>query len=202
MLATVPNPIFEQLLDAAPAPTGWRPATSSDCADRVPRRAVPRAGARPALRALLLDQRRRHEIPFLGLIEQTNFVDPAALRRAGASSTWRTTCRPATRCSALDPDELLERLRAGAAQDEPRLRALVGEERAGCSREPDAQPHRHRRATASGSRRCETGVPGLVLANTTQVYPGGSGHQLRGPSRPRGGGDSAGGSRGRGLRAI
>lgn len=168
VLATVPNPTFEWLLHpelAAELAQGYL--------DRL------RSIDYHAALCLVLEIDRRFspfywtnvadpELPFVGLIEQTNLVSPAAYggRRFLYVSNYREPSDPLLR---LTGEELL-------AVYEPGLRRVnPGYERSWVRalwlfREPDAQPivtpgYQHRIPPL------ETGVPGLVLANTTQVYP-------------------------------
>ena len=108
------------------------------------------------------------DLPFVGLIEQTNLVDPSEYggRRFLYVANYVARDDPLLEHSL---DELL-------AVYEPGLRKVNrGFSRDWTSnawlfREPDAQP-----IVTVGYRErmppLETGVPGLVLANTTQVYP-------------------------------
>ena len=108
------------------------------------------------------------DLPFVGLIEQTNLVGPEHYggRRFLYVSNYTAQDDPLLK---LDPDELLAAYEPGLRRVNPsydrswvRARWLF--------REPDAQPivtvgYRERMPAL------ETGVEGLVLANTTQVYP-------------------------------
>ena len=107
-------------------------------------------------------------MPFLGLIEHTNFVDPA--RYDGRRFLYVSNYLPAGHeLLGLDLDGVLDRY-------EPGLRRVNGAfsrdwiRNAWLFREPAAQP-----VVTVGYRDrippLRTGVPGLVLANTTQVYP-------------------------------
>jgi protoporphyrinogen oxidase len=106
--------------------------------------------------------------PFIGLIEHTNFVEPARYggRRFAYIANYVPRDDPLLQ---LDPNELL-------ATYEPFIRRL--NPKFSCSwirrqwlfREPAAQPV----VTVGYQRRVpplKTGVPGLFLANTSQVYP-------------------------------
>ena len=108
------------------------------------------------------------EIPFVGLIEHTNFVDPA--RYDGRRFLYVANyLDPDDQLLQLSLDELLERylpsLRKVNADFDPSwVRASW------LFREPAAQPI----VTVGYQERIpplDTGLPGLVLANTTQIYP-------------------------------
>jgi protoporphyrinogen oxidase len=168
VLATVPSDVFRALLDP-----------------ELEGRLAPGYGERlesieyHAAVCLLLELDRRfspfywtnvadRELPFVGLVEQTNLISP---ERYGG----RHLLYVANYVAADDPllelslDELL-------AHYEPGLRRVnPGFERAWIRdswlfREPAAQP-----IVTVGYRErippLRTGVPGLVLANTTQIYP-------------------------------
>ena len=108
------------------------------------------------------------QIPFVGLIEHTNFVDRA--RYAGRRFLYVANyLAPGDPLLALSQDELLEAYMPGLQAVQPefskdwiRARWL--------HREAAAQPI----VTVGYHERIpplRTGVPGLVLANTTQIYP-------------------------------
>jgi protoporphyrinogen oxidase len=107
-------------------------------------------------------------IPFIGLIEQTNFVDSERYR--GRHFLYVANYLPAGHeLLALDADALLEAYLPG-------IRAVNEDFSASwvcarwLSREPSAQP-----LATVGYRQTmpplQTGMPGLVLANTTQIFP-------------------------------
>jgi len=108
------------------------------------------------------------EIPFIGLIEQTNFIEPE--RYGGRRFLYVANyLDPADSLLELDADELIDAYADGLRRINPefspdwiRARWLF--------REPAAQPV----VTVGYHERIpplDTGVPGLVLANTTQIYP-------------------------------
>jgi protoporphyrinogen oxidase len=108
------------------------------------------------------------ELPFIGLIEQTNFIDPDHYsgRRFLYVANYNEQDDPLLQ---LQPDELLGAYEPGLRRVNPDFdRSWV--KALWVFREPDAQP-----IVTPGYRRrmppLETGVPGLLLANTTQVYP-------------------------------
>jgi protoporphyrinogen oxidase len=168
VLATVPNDVFEGLLDGPLAAEVGEPYL-----DRA------RGIEYFAALCLLLELDRRFSpyywtnvadraLPFVGLIEHTNFVEPE--RYGGRRFLYVANYLP-------HGHELLD-LDAGAllARYEPGLRAVNrGFERAWVRRawrhvEPAAQPI----VTVGYGDRIpplRTPAPGLVLANTTQVYP-------------------------------
>ena len=168
VLATVPNEVFVQLLD---------PALTSAVGEAYLSRL--RSIEYHAALCLLLEVDRRvtsaywtnvgdSELPFIGLIEQTNFVEPERYggRRFLYVANYTARDDPLL---ALSPDELLERYSPGLRKVNPAFSADWIRAR-WLFREPDAQPvvtvgYRDRMPPLA------TGVPGLVLANTTQVYP-------------------------------
>jgi protoporphyrinogen oxidase len=107
------------------------------------------------------------DIPFIGIIEHTNFVGTERYG-GGASPTSPTTSRRATRLLELDLEGLFTAYEAGLRKVNPGWsRSWVKQ---ACFVEPAAQPI----VTAGFARRMpplQTPVRGLVLANTTQVYP-------------------------------
>ena len=168
VLATVANPIFERLLDAELA-GALRPGYL----DSV------RSIDYHAALCLVLELDRDfspcywlnvadHDMPFLGLIEQGKLVPLAAYggRRFLYVANY---VPPGDPLLDLDADGLLEAY-------EPSLRRINPEferswvRQSWVFREPDAQP-----IVTVGYRErippIETGVPNLLLANTTQVYP-------------------------------
>jgi protoporphyrinogen oxidase len=107
-------------------------------------------------------------LPFVGLIEQTNIVEPERYGGRRFLYVANYTHRDDSLLE-LSADELLEhyepglrRVNPGFSRDWVRERWLF--------KEPSAQP-----IVTPGYRErmppLPTGVPGLVLANTTQVYP-------------------------------
>ena len=108
-------------------------------------------------------------LPFVGLIEHTNFVEPE--RYGGRRFLYVANYLPhGHELLGLDADALLDRYEPGLravnpafSRDWVRRRWLL--------REPAAQPIVTVGYARRGSRRCDTGRRGLVLANTTQVYP-------------------------------
>jgi protoporphyrinogen oxidase len=168
VLATTPNDVFEQLLSPS-----VRDALGRQYLEGL------RSIEYHAALCLLLELDRRfgrfywtnvadRELPFVGLIEQTNFVEPERYggRRFLYVANYVAGDDPLL---ALSMDELLERY-------EPGLRRVNGDfrrdwvVRSWLFREPHAQPI----VTVGYPERIpalETGLPGLLLANTTQVYP-------------------------------
>ena len=168
VLATVPNDVFERLLS---------PSLTARVGDAYLRRL--RSIEYFTALCLLLELDRPlspfywtnvadRDLPFVGLIEHTNFIDPA--RYDGRRFLYVANYLPAGHellsCSA---EELLARY-------EPGLRRVnLAFSRAWVRgmwlhREPAAQPL----VTVGYHERIpplQTPVPGLVLANTTQVYP-------------------------------
>jgi protoporphyrinogen oxidase len=108
------------------------------------------------------------DVPFVGLIEHTNFVEPE--RYGGRRFLYVANYLPrGHELLALDEEGLLERYADGLRRANPAWdRSWV--KAAWRFAEPAAQPI----VTAGYRRRIPplaTGVPGLLLANTTQVYP-------------------------------
>jgi protoporphyrinogen oxidase len=165
VLATVPSDVFEQLL-----PPGTLPANYA---------AQLRATEYFTALCLLLEVDRQvtpyywinvtdRDLPFVGLIEHTNFVEPE--RYGGRRFLYVANYLPrGHELLSLDTEALLERYTPGLRRANPAWeRSWVR----GAWRfaEPAAQP-----IVTIGYRDrippLHTGVPGLVLANTTQVYP-------------------------------
>jgi len=167
-LATVPNDIFEQLLD---------PALAAEVGEDYLRRT--RAVEYFAALCLLLELDRRFSpyywtnvadraLPFVGLIEHTNFVEPE--RYGGRRFLYVANYLPhGHELLGLDADALLARYEDGLRAVNPAFsRDWV--KRAWLHVEPAAQPI----VTVGYGDRIpplRTPAPGLVLANTTQVYP-------------------------------
>jgi len=108
------------------------------------------------------------ELPFVGLIEHTNFVEPA--RYDGRRFLYVANyLERGHALLGLDADALLERYLPGLRRVNPAFdRSWVVDR--WLHREPAAQPI----VTVGYHERIpplRTPVPGLVLANTTQVYP-------------------------------
>jgi protoporphyrinogen oxidase len=107
-------------------------------------------------------------LPFVGLIEQSNFVEPEAYggRRFLYVANYVPPDDPIL---SLSHDELIGRYEPGLRKVNPAFSRDWIRER-WLFREPSAQPI----VTVGYPDRMpalDTGVPGLVLANTTQVYP-------------------------------
>jgi protoporphyrinogen oxidase len=168
VLATVPNDVFEQLLD---------PALADEVGEAYLERA--RAIEYFAALCLLLELDREfspyywtnvadRSLPFVGLIEHTNFV--ATERYGGRRFLYVANYLPhGHELLALDVHELLARYEAGLRAVNPEFsRAWV--KRDWLHVEPAAQPI----VTVGYGRRIpplRTPAAGLLLANTTQVYP-------------------------------
>jgi protoporphyrinogen oxidase len=168
VLATVPNDVFEGLLDRPLAE-----AVGEDYLGRL------RGIEYHAALCLVLELEHRFSpfywtnvgdrtLPFVGLVEQTNFVEPERYggRRFLYVANYTAQDDPLL---ALSPDELLERYEPGLRTVNPGFSRDWVRER-WLFREPSAQPI----VTVGYGERMpalDTGVPGLVLANTTQVYP-------------------------------
>jgi protoporphyrinogen oxidase len=108
------------------------------------------------------------EVEFVGLVEHTNFVEPE--RYGGRRFLYLANyVEPGHELLALEADELLDRYEPSLRRINPAYERSWVRER-WLFREPAAQP-----IVTVGYERTipplQTGVPGLVLANTTQVYP-------------------------------
>ncbi len=156
VLATVPNDVFAQLTGLPEAPIEYFAAL-----------------------CLLLELDRRfsdyywtnvadRELPFVGLIEHTNFIDPA--RYDGRRFLYVANyLEHGHELLGLDPEGLLERYLPGLRKVNPAF-DLAWVKNRWLHREPAAQPI----VTVGYHQRIpplKTPVAGLYLANTTQVYP-------------------------------
>jgi protoporphyrinogen oxidase len=108
------------------------------------------------------------ELPFVGLVEHTNFIDRS--RYDGRRFLYIANyVEPGHELLALDPDALLDAYTPGLRKVNPGFDRSWVKARWRFT-EPAGQPivtvGYHERIPA-----LETGVPGLVLANTTQIYP-------------------------------
>ena len=108
------------------------------------------------------------ELPFVGLIEQTNFISPE--HYGGTRVLYVANyVAPDDPLLALSSDELLARYEPGLQRVNPDF-SLDWIRKAWIFKEPAAQPI----VTPGYQDRIpplQTGAPGLVLANTTQIYP-------------------------------
>jgi protoporphyrinogen oxidase len=108
------------------------------------------------------------EVEFVGLVEHTNFVEPE--RYGGRRFLYLANyVEPGHELLSLGPDELLARYEPSLRRVNPAFdRSWVLNR--WLFREPAAQP-----IVTVGYQNLipplQTGVPGLVLANTTQIYP-------------------------------
>jgi protoporphyrinogen oxidase len=108
------------------------------------------------------------ELPFLGLVEHTNLIDPA--RYDGRRFLYVANyVEPGHELLSLDADALLDAYIPGMQKVQPAFdRTWI--KRRWRFAEPAGQP-----IVTVGYRErippLDTGVPGLVLANTTQIYP-------------------------------
>jgi protoporphyrinogen oxidase len=168
VIATVPNDIFTQLLDPELAA-----AVGSDYLARLAS-----IEYHTAL-CLLLELDRQFspfywtniaddDLPFVGLIEHTNFVEPD--RYGGRRFLYVANyLEPGHPILDLGPEEVLDLYEPGLRRVSPAFSRSWVKER-WLFREPAAQPivtvgYRERMAPL------DTGVRGLILANTTQIYP-------------------------------
>jgi protoporphyrinogen oxidase len=108
------------------------------------------------------------ELPFVGIVEHTNMIDRA--RYGGRRFLYLANyVEPGHELLALSPDELIDAYLPGLRKVNPGFDKSQIKNRWRFS-EPAGQPivtvGYHERIPA-----LDTGVPGLVLANTTQIYP-------------------------------
>jgi protoporphyrinogen oxidase len=108
------------------------------------------------------------QVEFVGLVEHTNFVEPE--RYGGRRFLYLANyVEPGHELLALDADELLARYEPSLRRVNPAFDRSWVRER-WLFREPAAQP-----IVTVGYPDLipplQTGLPGLVLANTTQIYP-------------------------------
>lgn len=168
VLATVPNDVFAGLLD-------------DELADAVGEQYLERLRTieyRTAL-CLLLELNRQFspfywtnvadpELEFVGLVEHTNFIDPA--RYDGRRFLYVANyVEPGNELLALDPDALFDRYLPGLRKVNPAFDPSWVRARWRFV-EPAGQPV----VTVGYQDRIpplRTAVPGLLLANTTQIYP-------------------------------
>jgi protoporphyrinogen oxidase len=168
VVATVPSDVFAALLDDDLAA-----AIGADYLGRL------RATEYHTALCLLLELDRRFspfywtniadpELPFVGLVEHTNFISPK--RYGGRRFLYVANyLAPGDPLLSLGPDELLAAYLPGLRKVQPGFSADWIRAR-WLHREPAAQPI----VTVGYHRRIpplQTGVSGLVLANTTQIYP-------------------------------
>jgi protoporphyrinogen oxidase len=168
VIATVPNGVFELMLE---------PALAAELAPGYLQRL--RSIEYHTALCLLLELDRPFgrfywtnvgdpELPFAGLIEQTNLVGPS--RYGGRLFLYVANyVEHDDPLLELSADELLDHYEPGLRSVNPEFdRSWILDR--WLHREPDAQPI----VTADYRDRMpplETGAPGLLLANTTQVYP-------------------------------
>jgi protoporphyrinogen oxidase len=164
VVATVPNDVFERMLDL-PLPAPYLERMRS-------------IEYHTAL-CLLLELDRRFSpyywtniadpaLPFVGLVEHTNFVEPE--RYDGRRFLYVANyLAPGDPLLELDPEQLIERYTPGLRKVNPGFDRSWIKQR-WLHREPAAQPI----VTVGYPDRIpplQTGVPHLILANTTQIYP-------------------------------
>jgi protoporphyrinogen oxidase len=168
VVATVPSDVFVKLLDDR-----LERRLRSDYLRRV------RASEYHTAVCLVLELDRRltpyywtnaldADLPFCGLVEHTNFIEPE--RYGGRRFAYVANYVDADdRLASLGADELLAAYEPGLRKLNPAFSRDWIKQR-WLFREPHAQPivtigYRDRMPAL------DTGVPGLVLANTTQIYP-------------------------------
>ena len=165
VLATVPGDVFEQLVEPGTLPDAYVERlrsieyfTALCLLLEVDRRVTPYYWINVA----------EPDVPFVGLIEHTNFVEPE--RYGGRRFLYVANYLPrGHELLGLDAEALLERYAGGLRLANPAWdRSWVRQ--AWRFAEPAAQP-----IVTVGYRDrippLQTGAPGLVLANTTQIYP-------------------------------
>jgi protoporphyrinogen oxidase len=165
VLATVPSDVFVQMLDAEVLPAAYRARLDATeyCAAlclllEVDRRVTPYYWINVA----------EPGVPFVGLIEHTNLVEPE--RYGGRRFLYVANYLPhGDPLLELDADALLEAYEPGL-----RLANRAWDRSWVLARWRFAEPAAQPIVTVGYRERIpplETGVPGLVLANTTQIYP-------------------------------
>ena len=165
VLATVPNDVFEQMVAPGLLPDGYLRGLRS--IEYFAALCLLLELERPFTRFYWTNVADR-ELPFVGLIEHTNFVAPE--RYDGRRFLYVANyLQHGHELLALDPDTLLERYLPGLRKVNPAFdRSWI--RRLWLHREPAAQPivtvGYHARIPS-----LRTPVDGLLLANTTQVYP-------------------------------
>jgi protoporphyrinogen oxidase len=168
VVATVPNDVFESLLSPA-----MKDAVGDEYLGRL------RDIEYHTALCLLLELDRRFspyywtniadpEVPFVGLVEHTNFVEPERYdgRRFLYVANYLAS---GDELLGLDADALLERYAPGLRKVNPGFDPSWVKAR-WLHREPAAQPI----VTVGYGERIpplQTRVPHLILANTTQIYP-------------------------------
>jgi protoporphyrinogen oxidase len=168
VIATVPSDVFERVLD---------PGLAAEVGEEYLSR-VRRTEYQAAL-CLVLELDRRFgrfywlnvadaSLPFIGLIEHTNFIEPE--RYGGRRFLYVANyLAQDDRLLERSPDELLEEYLPGLRRVNPEF-SPDWVRRSWLFREPAAQP-----IVPTGYARrippLRTPVDGLVLANTTQIYP-------------------------------
>ena len=177
VVATVPNDVFRGLLDDDLAA-----AIGPEYLGRLER-----IEYHTAL-CLLLELDRRFspfywtniadpELPFVGLVEHTNFVEPE--RYDGRRFLYVANyLAPGDPLLELDADALLERYTPGLRKVNPGFDALMGQAALAAPRARRAAD-RHRRLSGADPAAARPACRSLVLANTTQIYPGGPRDELR-----------------------
>jgi protoporphyrinogen oxidase len=168
VVATVPSDVFAELLD-----DGLRSAIGPEYLARL------EATEYHTALCLLLELDRRFspfywtniadpELPFVGLVEHTNFISPE--RYGGRRFLYVANyLAPGDPLLALTAEQLLNAYLPGLRKVQPDFSADWIRD-SWLHREPAAQPI----VTVGYHERIpplQTGVAGLVLANTTQIYP-------------------------------
>ena len=171
VLATVP----ERRLRAAPRPRRWPPRWARSTSRRA--RGIEYFAALCLLLELdrrvlpvLLDQRRRPRAAVRRPHRAHELRRARALRRAPLPLRRQLPARTATSCSASTPTRCSRATRPGCARSTRRSRAT------GCRGRWRFTPSRPRSRSSPSATRdrippLRTPAAGLVLANTTQVYP-------------------------------
>jgi protoporphyrinogen oxidase len=168
VIATTPSGVFEALLD-----DGLKSRLSDGYLDRV--ESIDYHAALCMLLEIDRDFGSHYwtnvadrELPFVGLIEQTRLLGPE--RYGGRRFLYVANyLEPGDPMLELDPEALLDLYEPGLRRVNPGFRR-GWIRHVWVFREPDAQPIVD---LGYGERMppLATGVPGLVLANTTQIYP-------------------------------
>ena len=165
VLATLPSDVFEQMLEPGVLPEAY---LADAARDRVLHGALPADRARPPVLAVLLDQHRRRRAAVRGA-DRAHEPDRARALRRPPLPVRRQLPPARARAARLDAEALLERYTPGLRAVNPAFeRSWV--KQLWLHREPAAQP-----IVTVGYRdkipAMQTPTRGLVLANTTQIFP-------------------------------
>src|SRR3954453_1951615 len=176
VVATVPNDVFLSLLNPDLAAAVGRPYLARLEGHRVPPRALPAARARPPLRPLLLDQRRRPR-PAVRRPHRAHELRRARALRRPALPLRRQLPRPLGRTPGALGRRAARALHAGAAQGQPRVPPLLGQAPVAASRARRAAHRDGRLSRAHPAARHRRA--GARARQHDADLPRGPGHELR-----------------------